>query len=151
MANVNIFNEWYVRRFFLARADVNVRSGKFARDCFQTARWVYLRHFVLRSTAPMKQGKVVRMSIREASTLYFAAFCRLSAFVSFARAITYARINSASRCDSSFLNETIPFAWSKPPKTISNHWSFASAAEYRRSGSTPPLTATSPWQPEQNR
>src|SRR5271154_6733866 len=73
-----------------------------------------------------------------------------SAFVSLAREITYARMDSASRRDKSFEKDTIPFGWSKPSKTTLNHRSFASVAEYRRSGKTPPLTATSPWHPEQN-
>src|SRR5690348_1636214 len=69
-----------------------------------------------------------------------------------ARKTTYARMASKSFCESSFENETMPKDCSEPPKMTSAHCcGFPSPAEYRKSGSTPPLTATSPWQVEQYR
>src|SRR5215472_14799451 len=59
---------------------------------------------------------------------------------------------SASFGESSFENETMPKDCSEPPRTTSAHsCELPSIPEYRKSGSTPPLTATSPWHVEQYR
>src|SRR5690606_10812366 len=66
-------------------------------------------------------------------------------WVSQMRCTTYCWIRCDWRSSSTSANDTMPWAPRVPPSTIAPHRACVSASAWRRSGTTPPPTALSPW------